>query len=130
MKIPVISAIRGVCLGSALELAFFSHIRICGDGAIFALPETTFKLIPGCGGIQRIIQCAGLARGLEIILNGDNFNAQEALEWGIVHAVVPKKEVIDRALSLAENIVNNYNRIYIPEYIQEHILRENQETVK
>jgi len=30
LNIPVISAIRGVCLGSALELALFSHFRLCG----------------------------------------------------------------------------------------------------
>ena len=121
LEIPVISAIRGVCLGSALELALFSHIRICGKGSIFALPETTFNLIPGCGGIQKIIEQAGFAKGLELIIRGNNFSSSEALELHIVDAVVPKKEVIDRALSLAEHIADNYDRKNIQDYIDRYL---------
>ena len=119
LEIPVIAAIRGVCLGSALELALFCHVRLCGDGAVFALPETTFGLVPGCGGIQKVIGRAGMAKGLEIILGGMNFSAGQAREWNIVDRVVPKKEVVDRALLLAEKISSAYDRKDLRRYLQE-----------
>ncbi len=121
LGIPVIAAIRGACLGSALELALFCHIRICGHGSVFALPETTFGLIPGCGGIQKVLGLAGLAQGLEIILGGMNFSAEEALAWNIVDAVVPKKEVVDIAVKLAQNIASAYDRRRVPLYLKQHL---------
>jgi len=121
LGVPVIAAIRGVCLGSALELAMFCHIRICGEGSVFALPETTFNLIPGCGGMQKIIGLAGMARGLEIILRGMNFSAEEALSWNVVDRMVPKKEVVDTAVSLAQKIASGYERNKIPLYLNEFL---------
>ena len=61
-EIPVIAAIRGVCIGSAFELALFAHFRFCGEDAVFGLPETTYNLIPGLGGIRKIVSLCGQAK--------------------------------------------------------------------
>jgi len=102
LPFPVISAIRGVCLGSAFELALFSHFRICSEDAVLGLPESTFNLMPGIGGIKRVAELAGNARTIEIILRGITFSASEALEMGLVDAVVPKNQVMPVAVKLAE----------------------------
>jgi len=94
LEIPVISAIRGVCLGSAFELALFSHFRICSEDAVLGLPESTFNLMPGIGGIQRVSALTGKAIAMEIILHGNTFTGGDALEMGLVDAVVPKREVL------------------------------------
>jgi enoyl-CoA hydratase/carnithine racemase len=104
MGIPVISAIRGVCLGSALELALFSHFRICSGDAILGLPETTFNLMPGIGGIQRFATLAGKPKALEMILRGMTFSAADALQMGLVDAVVAKSEVLPVALKFARTL--------------------------
>ena len=65
LNIPVIAAIKGVCLGSALELALHCHFRLCSNDAIFGLPESSFGLIPGLGGIPKLRQLAGKAKALE-----------------------------------------------------------------
>ena len=109
LKIPVISAIRGVCLGSAFELALFSHFRICSDDSVLGLPESSFNLIPGIGGIQRVANLAGKARAIEIILRGLTFSASDALSTGLVDAVVPKREVLPLALSFLKRLPENYN---------------------
>ncbi len=103
IDIPVIAAIRGVCLGSALELALYCDIRICGEGSILGLPETTYNLIPGCGGIQKLLRLCGQSKALELILTGRTFTAEEALKWNIIDKIVPKKEVIDIAVQLAKS---------------------------
>lgn len=117
LDIPVIAAIRGICLGSAFELALSCHIRICGNDSVLGLPETSFNLIPGCGGIQKMLSLAKLPCAMELILSGRNFSEKEALEWNIIDCIVPKKNLIDHAVKLAENISNNYNRGKIKNYI-------------
>ena len=101
LDIPVISAIRGVCLGSAFELALFSHFRICSKDAVLGLPESSFNLIPGIGGIQRVAILAGIAKAIEITLRGNTFPAADALAMGLVDMIVPKGDVLDLALNFA-----------------------------
>jgi enoyl-CoA hydratase len=101
LEIPVISAIRGVCLGSAFELALFSHFRICAGDAVLGLPESTFNLMPGIGGIQRVATLAGKSKAIELILRGITFPAQDALEMGLVDAIVPRNEVMPLSLAFA-----------------------------
>ena len=100
LAVPVAAAIRGVCLGSALELALFCRVRVCGAGSVLGLPETTFGLIPGCGGIQKMNALAGKRRTLELVLSGATFDAGDALRWNIVDAVVPRADVVDEAIRL------------------------------
>jgi enoyl-CoA hydratase len=107
LNIPVISAIRGVCLGSAFELSLFSHFRIAAEDAVLGLPESTFNLMPGIGGIQRVSAMAGKARAIEIILRGITFSAIDALEMGLVDAVVPRSEVIPLSIAFANALPGN-----------------------
>lgn len=102
--VPVVAAIRGVCLGSALELALFCHARVCGEGSVLALPESTFGLMPGCGGISKMLSLAGRARTMELVLSGGTFTAEEALAWKLVDVIVPKKEVVARSIALIEQL--------------------------
>jgi enoyl-CoA hydratase len=110
LTIPVISAIRGVCLGSALELAMFSHFRFCGEDAVFGLPETTFNLMPGMGGIKRFAELAGKARAMEYILTGKTFPAEEALESGIIDCIFPKRKVLEMSIAFAQSLPEKYNQ--------------------
>lgn len=107
LEIPVISAIRGVCLGSAFELALFSHFRICAEDAVLGLPESGFNLMPGIGGIQRVAALAGEAKAIEIILRGITFPATDALDMGLVDAVVPRDEVIPLSVAFAHILPGN-----------------------
>ncbi len=121
LRFPVISAIRGVCLGSALELALFSHFRFCGEDAIFALPETTFNLIPGIGGIQRFAKHAGNARTLDYILTGRTFDAAEALDLGLVDHVFPKKEIIESSVEFIRQLPENYTQSMREVYLKRFV---------
>lgn len=109
LNIPVIAAIRGVCLGSALELALFCHFRICSDDAVFGLPESTYNLMPGIGGTAKVSALAGKAKALEIVLRGNTFPASDALDTGLVDAIVPKKKLMDFAEDFALAIPGGYD---------------------
>jgi enoyl-CoA hydratase/carnithine racemase len=110
VNIPVISAIRGACLGSALEFALFTHYRFCGEDAVFGLPETTFNLLPGIGGISRVAILSGKSRALELVLRGNTFSAEEALKLKIVDKILPKKKVVELAIDFAASIMNDYQK--------------------
>ncbi len=101
---PVVAAISGCCLGSGLELALACHYRLAGSGAVFALPEVQFGLMPGCGGCLRLPARVGLAAALELILSGRSLGAQEAHELGLVEAVLPRRQLHKAAARLLRNL--------------------------
>lgn len=103
--LPYIAAIRGVCLGSALELALACRLRICSNGATFALPESEFSLMPGCGGISALVGRISRSAVLELVLRGHQFSAEDALELGLVDVLTDRNSVLDTALEAAHKIV-------------------------
>jgi enoyl-CoA hydratase/carnithine racemase len=109
-EFPVIAAIRGVCLGSGLELALFCHFRFCGEDAVFGVPESTYNLLPGLGGISRIKGLAGTAKAIELTLKGNTFDAREALQYGLADRIIPKREVVSFALSFASMLPPGYKK--------------------
>ncbi len=108
-QIPVITAIRGVCLGSALELTLFSHFRFCGEDAIFGLPEVSFNLLPGLGGIKKMSSIVGTGRTLELVLKSNTFSAAEAYEMKLVHAILPRRELMTASIGFARSVMENYH---------------------
>ncbi len=118
--IPVVSAIRGVCLGSAMELSLFSHFRFCGEDTVFGLPESTFNLMPGIGGISRLARLSGTLRTLSLVLHGNTFDANAAYDYKIVDRVLPKKRVTEIALDFTKKIADHYRRDLKPFYLKKH----------
>ncbi len=106
-QVPVIAAINGYALGGGLELALACDIRIASDNASFAMPEATFGIIPGYGGIQRLSRIIGQGRAREMIFTTRRFGADEALAWGLVNAVYPLAELMPSAMDLAGRIASN-----------------------
>jgi len=118
MEMPVVMAIKGVCLGAGLELALHGHFRLCAEGALLGLPESTFNLIPGAGGIEKMVELAGKAKAMEFIMRGNSFTAEEALEMGVVDAVFPKKILGQKAVELVEIAAEDYRKYNKKEYLQ------------
>lgn len=108
MKIPVVAAIHGACLGGGLETALACRYRIVTDHpkTILALPETQLGIIPGAGGTQRLPRLVGLQRALDMILTGRNVRAKKAYQMGladeIVHPAILLEIAVDRARKLAD----------------------------
>lgn len=105
LEIPSFAAIRGACFGSAMEFALFCKFRICAEGAVLGFPETSFGLMPGCGGSVKLPGIVGKAKAIEIITAGRNFSAEEAYNWGIVHKIVDRKILITETVKIAANMI-------------------------
>jgi len=99
-QVPTIAAIRGTCFGSALELALCCKYRICAEGTVLGFPESSFGLMPGCGGSVKLPGIAGRSKAIELIISGRNFSAAEAYQWGIVHKVVHRKVLLEETMKI------------------------------
>jgi 3-hydroxyacyl-CoA dehydrogenase/enoyl-CoA hydratase/3-hydroxybutyryl-CoA epimerase len=96
---PVIAAINGNALGGGLELAMACHLRVVADDPALrlGLPEVQLGLLPGAGGTQRLPRLIGAREALGLITQGKTIPAAKARELGLVHEIVPKDQLLDRA---------------------------------
>ena len=91
---PVVAALNGAALGGGLELALACHGRIAlrGEKTKFGFPEVGLGLLPGAGGVTRLVRMFGLKRALPYLMRGTRIDADKALEEGWVDAVVDTPE--------------------------------------
>ena len=101
---PVIAAVNGFALGGGCELAMACHLRYASENAKFGQPEVNLGLIAGYGGTQRLTQLIGKAKSLELHLTADILTAQQALEHGLVNAVVPQDQLMAKCHEVIEKI--------------------------
>lgn len=101
---PVIAAINGYALGGGCELAMACTLRIAADTAKLGQPEVNLGILPGYGGTQRLPRLVGKGRALELMLLGTTIAAADAERIGLVNAVVPAADLMDRARALAASL--------------------------
>ena len=92
---PVVAAINGAALGGGFEIALACNHRILVDdsSALVGLPEATLGLLPGGGGVTRIVRMLGLQSGLmDVLLQGTRFKPADALAQGLVDELVASRD--------------------------------------
>lgn len=89
MPQPVIAALNGSAFGGGTELALACDLRIMTEDAVLRLTEVKLGIIPGAGGTQRLSRLIGKSRAKEMILTARPMGAQEALNIGLLHKIVP-----------------------------------------
>ncbi|MEM9418023.1 MAG: enoyl-CoA hydratase-related protein [Planctomycetota bacterium] len=92
-----IASMNGHALGGGLELAMACDIRLaCDRDYLLGLPEVKLGLMPGNGGSQRLPRLVGLAKGLELVMTGDNISPQEAYRIGLVNHLYPQESFAEQ----------------------------------
>ena len=89
---PVISAVNGTCQGGRLLIAMLSDIAIASDRATFRIPE----LLRGVADVNYatyLVPHVGIARARDLIFTARRFDAQEAVEMGLIARVVAHDEL-------------------------------------
>jgi len=96
---PFAAAIHGVCLGGAFELALSCQLRVVSDDAStrVGLPEIKVGLFPGAGGTQRVSRLMQTGDALQMMFKGDQIKALPARNMGLVHAVLPRDQIVAAA---------------------------------
>ncbi|MBC8310971.1 MAG: enoyl-CoA hydratase/isomerase family protein [Candidatus Marinimicrobia bacterium] len=107
LPFPTISAINGSALGGGLELSLCCDFRVAEDSAILGLPETSLGIIPGAGGTQRLPRLIGLSKAKYWIYSARKLSAEEAFIDGVVDFLSPDGEVLETAIDLATELMEN-----------------------
>lgn len=107
LPMPVIAAVNGYALGGGCEISLSCDIRICSDNAVFGLPEVGLGILPGYGGVQRLVRAIGLSRAKELAFTTRNVKVEEALSIGLVNQVVPAEELSEQVMKMAKRIATN-----------------------
>ena len=94
---PVIAAIGGLATGAGTQLALSCDLRIASENARFVFREGIIGLIPSHGGCARLVKLVGLARARDIVLGGQDLDAEEAYRHGLVTEIVPHEKLLDEA---------------------------------
>lgn len=99
----VIAAINGHCVGGGLEVAMACDLRIAKQGkAKFGLPEVALGVLPGTGGTQRLSRIVGRSKAMQMMIDGDRFEAEQAVALGLVHKILPAENFTDAAITFAK----------------------------
>ena len=104
---PVIAAVNGFALGGGCELAMACHVRIASETAKFGQPEVKLGTVLGYGGTQRLARLVGRGRALQLLLTGEQVDAQEAFRIGLVNRVVPADQLLATATAMLTQMLAN-----------------------
>ena len=100
--IPVVAALNSTALGGGWELALGCHHRIALNDAQakFGLPEVTLGLLPGGGGVVRMVRLLGLQNAFPFLMEGKQFGVDKAKSLGLVHDTAEnEQELLDKAIA-------------------------------
>ena len=99
LEIPTIAAVQGSAVGAGVNLAMSCDVRIAGPKARFGVTFTKLGLHPGGGCTWFLAQALGRQRTMQLIMDGQMLDAQEALRLGLVLDVVddPLATALDTA---------------------------------
>lgn len=104
---PVVAMIHGICMGGGVEIALACDLRYAGGSALFAIPAARLSIGYGAHGTNKLVATVGHAAAREILFTARRYNAQEALDIGLVNRVMPDADleayVRGVAATLAEN---------------------------
>lgn len=98
---PVVACIAGTALGGGLEITLCAHHRIAvdDDKIQLGLPEVTLGLLPGAGGVTKMVRHLGLLKALPLLLDGENITPAQAAKLGLVELVATPQELRAQALA-------------------------------
>ena len=103
----VVAAIDGYAAGSGLQLALAADVLVGTETARFWVPQVALGLAPHVGTLLKLARIMGQQRMLEMILTNRKLEAAEALQYGLLSAVVPADELLPYAIGIGEKIATS-----------------------
>jgi enoyl-CoA hydratase len=105
---PVIAAIHGKCIGGGIDLITACDIRLCSRDALFSVREVRVAIVADVGTLQRLPRIVGEGQARQLALSGEDFNADRALQIGLVNSVHSDRDsLLAAAQALATTIAKN-----------------------
>ena len=105
--VPIVAAIHGYCIGGGTAIGWACDIRLAADNTVFRAGDAYIGMVPSWGmGLTRLPRYVGRCRALDILLLGENFDAETARDFGLVTRVVKRADLEQEAIKIAERIAS------------------------
>ncbi|WP_174183564.1 enoyl-CoA hydratase/isomerase family protein [Nocardia barduliensis] len=101
--LPIVAAVNGPAVGLGASFLAFSDFVVMADSAFIADPHISVGLVCGDGGVAWPLH-VGLLRAKEMLLLGGRISADEAKTMGLVNRIVPRPDVVDEAMAIAQRL--------------------------
>ena len=98
---PLVAALNGLAAGSGFQVALLADIRVGHPGVKMGQPEINSG-IASITGPWIMKEMLGLSRTIELALTGRMMEAEECHQIGLIHKLVPQKQVMKEALNTAK----------------------------
>lgn len=111
-ELPVVTAaaINGGCFGGGLEIALSCHFRICSPSAFLGLTEIMHGVVPGMGGMERMLRLLGKEKALQLILGGEMLSANDAMTAGLVTKISKEKDALPETIDYVTGLTGGRSR--------------------
>ncbi|MEM9357695.1 MAG: enoyl-CoA hydratase-related protein [Pseudomonadota bacterium] len=106
---PIVAAINGVAVGIGITMMLPADVIIASEKARIGLFFVRMGLVPELASTHFLVQRVGFALASEMCLTGRLYESSEIAGTGLVNRVVPHDELLDEALSVAEEMAGNSN---------------------
>lgn len=103
----VVAAVNGYCVAGGMEILLGTDIRYAVPEAEFGLQEVRWAIFPFGGGATKLVRQIPYARAMELLLLGNRIGAEEAAACGLINDVVPREQLMDRAMQTATALARN-----------------------
>lgn len=103
---PMIAAVNGVSAGAGLSLALAADIRVASTAARFIAVFARRGIVPDTGSTYHLTQLIGRGRAIEMMLTGDEVDAETAHRWGLANHVVEPEALMDTTMTLARRLAS------------------------
>ena len=109
LKIPVIAAVHGYCLGGGIDLITACDIRLCSSDTVFSVREAKIAIVADLGTLQRLPRIVSAGHVAELAYTAKDFDASHAERIGLVNRVAGDnaESVLAAAYELANEIAAN-----------------------
>jgi methylglutaconyl-CoA hydratase len=100
---PVIAAVNGHAFGGGVGLACACDVAIGVEGALLGFSEVRLGLVPATISVV-VVRTLGLHHTRRLFLTGERFDAARAVEYGLLHRVVPAAQLVEAVTAEADAI--------------------------
>jgi len=104
---PIVAAVEGPCIAGGTEILESTDIRVAGEGATFGISEVRWSVIPMAGSTVRLRRQIPYTKAMEMLLTGDHYPAEEALQMGLIGKLVPTGQALATAREIASRVAAN-----------------------
>lgn len=103
---PLISVIRGFCIGGGCQIAAATDIRVASDDAVLAITPARLGIVYPASSVRRLATLVGPGVAKQLLFTGCRLTAQQARQVGLIEEVVPAAQLDERVHALSTSITS------------------------